>query len=133
MTAARQFKTAAEPERALVFVEHIRLKCQVCGIIIQPTELERALWFENRICPKCSDDEQRSACDCEFDDALYEADSELQKRINQLESQLKIAKVDHAKLIKEADCLTVKHSWLSKRRITEIKYWRDVDVMLQEW
>lgn len=131
MAAAEKImRTDPQPERALVFVEHIRLKCQVCGIIIQPTDLERALWFENRICPKCTDDEQRSACDSEFDDALYDADSELQKRINRLESQLKIAKADHAKLIEEADCLTVKHSWLSKRRITEIKYWRDVDAML---
>ena len=127
MTAARQFKTAVEPERALVFVEHIRLRCQVCGVIVQPSDLERALWFENRICPKCTDDDQRSACDSEFDDALYESDSKLQKRINQLESQLKSAKADHAKLIEEATCLTVKHSWLSKKRITEIKYWLEIE------
>ena len=72
MAAEKIMRTDPQPERALVFVEHIRLKCQVCGIIIQPTDLERALWFENRICPKCTDDDQRSACDSEFDDALYE-------------------------------------------------------------
>lgn len=126
MTAARQFKTEAEPERALVFVEDIRLRCRVCGIIIQPTDLERALWFENRICPKCTDADQRSACDSEFDDSLFESDSKLQKRINQLESELKTAKAQHEKLIEEATCLTVKHSWLSKRRITEIKYWLEI-------
>ena len=126
MAAEKIMRTDPQPERALVFVEHIRLKCQVCGIIIQPTDLERALWFENRICPKCTDDDQRSACDSEFDDALYESDSKLQKRINQLESQLKSAKADHAKLIEEATCLTVKHSWLSKKRITEIKYWLEI-------
>lgn len=125
MEAAKILRTDPQPERALTFVEHIRLKCETCGIIIQPTELERALWFDNRVCPRCADEEQRSSCDSEFDNALYESDSKLQKRINQLESELKSVKSEHEALLEEAQCLTEKHQWLSKNRIEQILWLED--------
>ena len=127
METARIMRTDPQPEQSLVFVGHIRLRCEICGIIVQPTELERALWFENRICPKCADEEQRSACDSMFDDVLYESDSKLQKRINQLESELKSVKSEHAALLKEGRCLTVKHSWISAKRINDIEFWIEAE------
>lgn len=125
MTAARQFKTAAEPERALVFVEHIRLQCQVCGIIIQPTDLERTLWADG-VCPKCLTvrQEERSA---EFNRVLESQAREFESTILRLELSIEATKRMYENLITEGQQLTDKHQWIDKRVIRMIEGFKESD------
>lgn len=65
---ARVFRTHEDEEMSLTFKEkfvyHHRLECRTCGVMVQPTELERTLWTDclgssaiisegTFICPSC--------------------------------------------------------------------------------
>lgn len=114
MTAARQFKTAAEPERALTFVGNFRLKCEVCGAIIQPTELERALWFDNRVCPSCCLTVKHDDRSSEFNRILESQARKFESEIISLEDELESTRLQYQQLIEEGQQLTDKYQWIDK-------------------
>lgn len=127
MTAARQFKTAAEPERALTFVEHIRLKCEVCEIVIEPTELERALWFDNRVCPSCCLTVKHDGRSSEFNRILESQARKFESEIIRLESAIASTRLQYEQLITEGQQWTDKYQWIDKRVIRMIEGFKQAD------
>ena len=127
MEVARIMRTNPQPEQSLVFVEHIRLKCEVCGIIIQPSELERTLWFDNRVCLSCCLTVKHERSD-EFNKCLESQARSYESEIIRLESAIAATRLQYEQLITEGQQLTDKYQWIDKRVIRMI----DGDLDLSE-
>lgn len=127
MEAARIMRTDPQPEQSLVFVEHIRLRCEICGIIVQPTELERALWFDNRVCPSCCLTVKHERSD-KFNKCLESQARSYESEIIRLESAIAATRLQYEQLITEGQQLTDKYQWIDKRVIRMI----DGDLDLSE-
>ena len=127
MEAAKIMRTDPQPEQSLVFVKHIRLKCEVCGIIIRPSELERALWFDNRVCPSCCLTVKQSDRSSEFNRILESQAREFESEIIRLESELSITRLQYEQLITEGQQWTDKYQWIDKRVIRLIEGFKQSD------
>lgn len=150
----------AAPAEALTVLHHHRMICQQCQTAEQPSEFEKTLWTENVggtfTCPKCLKkkhvgiygiptsrraeydeqwndfvDEMRSSRDADFDDYLFESDKKLQLQINDLQTKLDAAKLEHGQLLEEAKELTDMYKWISRKRLTEIEYYQSIDEMFK--
>ena len=126
MEAAKIMRTDPQPEQSLVFVEHIRLKCEVCGIIIQPSDIERTLWLDNRICPSCCLTVKHERSD-EFNKCLESQARSYESEIIRLESAIAATRLQYEQLITEGQQWTDKYQWIDKRVIRLIEGFKKSD------
>lgn len=130
--AARKLRTAADTERALVFIQHIRLRCDVCGVTVQPSDLERTLWVsihdipqDRHICPSCIKPRHGYAGD--FVDLLKTTTNKIGNKILGLQDEISKLKGDYNAIIEEAEMFCNKLNWLPKDGLQAAKDWRDID------
>lgn len=127
--AARQLRTDAEPSKALIFVEPIRLKCQICGVIVQPSDMDRVLWDDD-ICPSCNDKTfKKMQLSADFDSFVESKANAIGNKITALSEEIRKLREEYNSMIDEGDSLCKKFNWLTGYELRKAKSWRDVDFL----
>lgn len=128
METARILRTDPQTEQSLVFVEHIRLRCQICGVIVQPTELERTLWADD-ICPQCSqlNTFKHKTLSADFNKFLNNHGDKIRNNIRRLERELTIAQNDWNLLIDEAGEFCDKFKWIDQAYLKDMRDFSGLD------
>lgn len=129
MSATQLLRTAADQERALVFIEHIRLRCDVCGVTVQPSDLERTLWVsihdlpqDRHICPSCIKPSNHFRKPFltggyrvdSFDDAITDKAAGLRDAVKAAEDTLKKARAEWFAFVDEATAIVEQYKWIDK-------------------
>ncbi len=134
MEAARVLRTSTDNDRALTFVYHNRLKCDVCGVVVCPSELERTIWHNESICPRCLTGSIFETISSEklshdFNKILSKKLGKIGEEVMRLKSLLKAQYSLYDEITDEAKELTGSHKWIDQKELVNGLRWKEIDFL----